>query len=64
MIVIVSGGVTIDCKKGLLSKTPCGQRRVIPRCLRSGLSIIRVLRVQKSCKLALDLDKIKSGVTC
>lgn len=62
-MVIASGGVTRDCRKGLFTEDALVRRKVIPRCLRSGLSIIRVLRVQKPCKLALDLDKIKSGVT-
>jgi len=60
---VASGGVTGDCKKGLFNGDALVRRKVIPRCLRSGLSILRVLRIQRPCKLALDLDKIKSGVT-
>ena len=58
---IASGGVTGDCKKGLFNGDALVRRKVIPHCLRSGLSILRALRIQRPCKLALDLDKTKWG---
>lgn len=63
MMVIASGGVMRDCIKGHFSADALSRRIVIPRCLRSVLSIVRVLILQRPCKLALDLDNIKSGVT-
>ena len=47
-MVIASGGVTGDCEKGLLTEGALVRRKVIPHCLRSGLSIVRALRVQRS----------------
>ena len=60
-MIVASGGVTGDCQKGLFKRDALFRRKVIPHCLRSVLSIVRVLRLQKPCKLALDLDKIKWG---
>ena len=60
-MIIASGGVTGDCQKGLFTEDALFRRKVIPHCLRSGLSIMRTLMVQRSCKLALDLDKIEWG---
>jgi len=60
-MIIASGGVTGDCQKGLFTEDALYRRKVILHCLRSELSIIRVLRLQKPCKLALDLDNMKWG---
>ena len=60
---IASGGSTRSVIEGSTEVEGLGFKISAPRCLRSELSIIKALGNQGLCKLALDLDEKKWGLS-